>query len=65
MMATSIQAMRENASTGFHYDPWRKATLTDGREVWIVRQDGDGTSAWYFTDDNEKISSDEIEEWKS
>jgi hypothetical protein len=62
-MATYQQAERKYSKPGQHYDPWKRARLTDGRKVWIVRQDGDGESAWYFTDQNEKIATSEIDDW--
>lgn len=54
-----LQAEQIHSQAGSHYDPWRKARLADGRLVWITRQDGDGKTAFFYTEKNEVIAADE------
>jgi hypothetical protein len=60
----SQQSQQVYRNPGQHYDPPQKAVLTNGRTVEITRQDGDGTTAWYFTAEGEKFSEDQIKKWK-
>lgn len=61
--AGTLQAEQVDLYPGQHYDPWQRATLTNGRTVWITRQNGDGQKSWFYTDQNEVIAPEQIQEW--
>jgi len=59
----SITGEQTHHSTGTHYNPWQKAKLTDGREVWIIRQFGNGEDVAYQAFPNEILSEEKIQQW--
>lgn len=63
MSEKSLQSEQVHSRPGTHYNPMQRAKLSDGRHVWIARQNGDGENVWYFTDDNEQIHSKDLIEW--
>ncbi len=59
----SIVAEQAHHSPGTHYDPWQKAKLTDGREVFIIHQFGNGEDVFYQAHPNETLNEEKIEQW--